>query len=460
MSTKLIQSYLIKCFRPILFLFQLISRIFWSGLNDRNIFLLPLNFWINFSPVFLWLLIFKNAGLIPKKIRPEIHVKLPYHLDNYMFNSFDLFGGSCLTVASLVLSSYLLYNYYYKQSNDRSPYFGIGPIDLDTSSSSSSSSASSIELEERGAKSDNLPPGDFQDESRIKPFSILTNLNHSDIANQTYKINENLLNHILINNYMPLNCWDKMPPILLLLSWFILNLDFLMAKSGLVSWKDNLAWFSYVLGHFLVPLFTAIYLYVFQTPGSLQLYGLGLGVQNIAGVMTHLLFPCAPPWFITLYGENKEANYDMPGYAAGLTRVTYATGTHLVDKGFHASPIVFGAVPSLHSAMAVMSCFFLCYYSRWNIVKVGICAFVVLQWWATIYLDHHWRLDLLVGMLYSIIVFTILKRGIFGTSLKISTKDERFYNARLNYDFKKGSTMGMRVFRNTKLQNFFDPLAV
>lgn len=447
-------TYLIKCGKPFLFVFQLLYRIFWSGLNERNIFQLTLNFWINFSPVFIWLLIFKNAGLIPKKIRPAIHVRLPYRLDNYMFNGFDQTFGSCITVLSFAVSSYLLYNFYYKQTPKKFLY--SQPKDENCSSS-----ISSIELEERGLMNDSPPaPGDFQDDSHIIPFSILTNLNHFDISKQTSQINDNLMTHIQLNNYTPLNCWDKVPPILLCLSWIILNIDFLMAKSGLVSWKDNLAWFSYVLGHFLVPLFTAIYLYVFQTPGSLQLYGIGLGLQNIAGVMTHLLFPCAPPWFITLYGEFKEANYDMPGYAAGLTRVKYATGTHLVDKGFHASPIVFGAVPSLHSAMAVMSCFFLCYYARWTIVKVGVCLFVVLQWWATIYLDHHWRLDLLVGLLYSITVFTMLKQGILGTSLKISKKDEQFYNARLNYDFKKGSTMGMRVFRNTKLQNFFDPLLV
>ena len=154
-----------------------------------------------------------------------------------------------------------------------------------------------------------------------------------------------------------------------------------------------------------------------------------------------------------MYGENAPANYDLPGYAAGLTRVDVALGTHLNSKGFHASPIVFGAVPSLHSAMAVMTFLFVSYYARWTVVKLISFAFVVLQWWATIYLDHHWRLDLFVGMCYALVWFSIMYKW------RLGKVNEVFLQLRMLYNFAKGSTMGMRVFRNTKLQWFFDPLS-
>ena len=185
----------------------------------------------------------------------------------------------------------------------------------------------------------------------------------------------------------------------------------------------------------------------------LKSYGWALGCQNICGVLTHLLFPCAPPWFIHLYGEDAYADYEMPGYAAGLTRVDVALGTHLNSKGFHASPIVFGAVPSLHSAMAVLTFLFVSYYARWTVVKILSFLFVVLQWWATIYLDHHWRLDLFVGMCYALIWFSIMYK------LRLRKVNESYLKLRLQYNFARGSTMGMRVFRNTKLQSFFDPLS-
>ena len=121
--------------------------------------------------------------------------------------------------------------------------------------------------------------------------------------------------------------------------------------------------------------------------------------------------------------------------------------------GFHISPIVFGALPSLHSAMAVMVFLFVSYYSRNMGVKIAYLLYVVLQWWATIYLDHHWRLDLIVGMLYSIASFSFLlfwSRG-------LSFVERNFILARKRCDFKNGSTAGMRIFRNTKLQTVFDP---
>ncbi|GMF07928.1 unnamed protein product [Ambrosiozyma monospora] len=177
---------------------------------------------------------------------------------------------------------------------------------------------------------------------------------------------------------------------------------------------------------------------------------MALGAQNIAGVFTHLLCPNAPPWFVHLYGDNAQANYDMPGYAAGLTRVDMAMGTHLNSKGFHKSPIVFGAMPSLHSAMAVQCFFFISWYTVWSWPKVGLFCFVVLQWWATMYLDHHWRLDLLVGMLYAIVSFTVFKRFMIRA-------EEKAVRARLQGNFKDSSTMGMRVFRGHWIARFFDP---
>lgn len=66
-------------------IFKFVVNFIKSGLNSRNILTLPLNFFINFSPIFIWLLIFKNAGLIPNEIRPDIHVSLIYNYDLLLF---------------------------------------------------------------------------------------------------------------------------------------------------------------------------------------------------------------------------------------------------------------------------------------------------------------------------------------------------------------------------------------
>lgn len=442
-----IQRVAAVAFAPLLCVVQFLWRVFWSGLNERNIITFPLNFFINFLPVFTWLLIFKNAGLIPKDIRPTIHVSLAYHLDEFMFSITKSPLGSLLTIAATVMGGWLLYLKIYRTATT---YKSLGLPTLSLTSLEDDIEMAEFDMSDT---KDFTAPGSFQNHHRIGPMEIVPNLQPVEISENAETINRKIVRHLRENNNnRPYNCWYYAPPALLAASWFVLNVDHWFLAPLTVP-KDVTAWFLYVIGHFCVPLFTAIWLYVFHAPGAIRLFSFALGAQNIVGVLTHLLFPNAPPWFIHKFGETAEANYDTKGYAAGLTRVKFATGTHTVTKGFHASPIVFGALPSLHSAMAVMCFFFVSYYSRWTISKVAVLAFVVLQWWATIYLDHHWRLDLIAGMAYSIVLYTIFLKWL------MPRVDDDFVAARLRFDFQRGSTMGMRVFRNTKLQNFFDPLS-
>ncbi|KAF3987965.1 hypothetical protein FT663_03506 [Candidozyma haemuli var. vulneris] len=441
---------------PLVFLFQLLNRIFWSGLNERSIFTMPLNFCVNFSPVFIWLLIFKNAGLIPKEIRPLIHVSLAHHVDDIVF---DVWGNpvtSILSLAALKLSAWGLYVWFFSKR-------GSETIESTACSSMSPSSQPALELSvfdeeedfdlNKSTQGEDCVPSGFQSHPRIGSLPFFPKLTQHDAALNARAINRELWHHMNEEGApTPFNCWQLTPPILLGASWILLNIDSSLAKN-ITETKDTIAWLSYVIGHFCVPLFTAIWLYVFHAPGALKCFGFALGAQNIAGVLTHLSFPNAPPWFIHKYGDDAHADYDTLGYAAGLTRAKFSTGTFMVNNGFHKSPIVFGALPSLHSAMAVMCFFFVCYYSRWISAKMLLFAFVFCQWWATIYLDHHWRLDLLVGLMYAIVSYTIFSKWL------MPRVDHEFAQARLRYDFSKGSTMGMRVFRNTKIQNFFDPMA-
>ncbi|EGW35137.1 uncharacterized protein SPAPADRAFT_58326 [Spathaspora passalidarum NRRL Y-27907] len=452
--------------RPFIFLYQLLSRIFWSGLNKKPIWRLILNFWIGFSTVFIWLLIFKNAGLIPHSIRPPIHVKLPVIMDHYMFSNMV---GSVFMILCLSSFSYLLFVKYYRPNNcqNLTKYLPIlnkrESIEIREESISSESSNSS-DLEDHfgldsfalDSTTSTIEPLSFiEPEDHVPPLEFFRTLSEAEITQRESETNAKIIDHLrATHSYQPRNCWYFAPPLLFFLSWGILNIDYWF-KDPINTQKDLLAWFSYVICHITVPIVTAVWLYVFHAPGAVKLYGLTLGIQNICGVLTHLVFPNAPPWFVHMYGENKEANYEMPGYAAGLIRVDIALGTHLHSKGFHASPIVFGAIPSLHSAMAVMTFFFVSYYARWTAVKVASFLFVVIQWWATIYLDHHWRVDLLIGLSYALFWFTIVKNVRFG----LNRVDEQFIKSRLRFDFAHGSTMGMRVFRNTRLQKFFDPLA-
>ena len=91
------------------------------------------------------------------------------------------------------------------------------------------------------------------------------------------------------------------------------------------------------------------------------------------------------------------ANYSMGGSPAGLARIDALFGWNLYSSTFTASPLVFGAMPSLHAGCATIEALFLGYVfprARWVIY-----SYVMWIWWATLYLQHHYAVDLIAGSL-------------------------------------------------------------
>lgn len=68
--------------------------------------------------------------------------------------------------------------------------------------------------------------------------------------------------------------------------------------------KDLLAWMPYGVLHFVLPVFTAILIAYFGPPGTLPVFARTFGYMNVAGVLTQLFFPCAPPCKLSVqYGN-------------------------------------------------------------------------------------------------------------------------------------------------------------
>lgn len=472
---------------------DIVKRLYFGVLNQRNILTLPLNFLVNFSPIFIWLAIFKNAALIPIEIRPKIHSKIAFFMDMYLFGDFwnellfqynddqyrlmtfissFAFVLVCLVLIPLIIWYFIYYvkrvSYNVLEWNDH-----------------------------------------------IFHFNHRSNLKRPRV--------------LFIPFFLPL------------FAFVLLTFDHFFAvqtKENFTKWKDLLAWFSYVILHLTAPILTAVYLYVFHPPGTVKCFALSLGFQNLMGVSTHLLLPMAPPWFLHLYGINdtQHVNYTQEGYAAGLTRVDSHLGTHLNTAGFHMSPIVFGAVPSLHSAMAFQCFLFLItrsatlknrfastsapgflytkdsedletgqvpnpdedstgdkdsdnnsivvreddgdvityvkYYdqdpqfiNKWYFAifnkailpRLLSTLFILLQWWATMYLDHHYRFDLFIGVLYALFIHIIINSLLLQP--RVLTPWINVRTGQCPDTKNEGRTLGMRVFENTRYEWFFDPLA-
>ncbi|KAG0043353.1 Aureobasidin resistance protein Aur1 [Gryganskiella cystojenkinii] len=170
--------------------------------------------------------------------------------------------------------------------------------------------------------------------------------------------------------------------------------------------KDILAWIPYGVLHFVLPFVVAGLIVFFGPPGTLPVFARTFGYMNVAGVLTQLLFPCAPPWYESHYGAWEPATYTMPGDPGGLARVDDILGTNMYKSTFTASPMVFGAFPSLHSACAWQLAFFLVFIFGPRSIPFAV-GYVFWIWWATMYLGHHYVVDLVGGAGYAVVAFWI-----------------------------------------------------
>ncbi|KAF9438204.1 Aureobasidin resistance protein Aur1 [Entomortierella beljakovae] len=179
-----------------------------------------------------------------------------------------------------------------------------------------------------------------------------------------------------------------------------------MLASTTSPFKDILAWIPYGVLHYVLPIVVAILIKFFGPPGTLPVFARTFGYMNVAGVLTQIMFPCAPPWYETRYGGFQPAEYNMPGDPGGLARVDDILGVEMYKTTFTASPLVFGAFPSLHSGDACLLAFFLVYVFGPRSIPFAM-TYIFWIWWATMYLGHHYVVDLVGGGAYAVVAFWI-----------------------------------------------------
>lgn len=184
------------------------------------------------------------------------------------------------------------------------------------------------------------------------------------------------------------------------------NLSQLLATST-TPFLDILAWLPYGLIHFGLPFFVAGMLFLWGPPTAVRSFGFAFGYMNLIGVVIQLMFPSAAPWYKLLHGLDP-ANYSMLGSPGGLGRIDTLLHLDLYTTNFSKnSPVVFGAFPSLHSGCATMDALFLSYlFPR---LQPLFFLYVTWLWWSTMYLTHHYFIDVIAGSTLSFIVFTYTK---------------------------------------------------
>lgn len=140
-------------------------------------------------------------------------------------------------------------------------------------------------------------------------------------------------------------------------------------------------------------------------------YAAAFLVMNLLADFTYVLYPAAPPWYVAKYGFLQPLAPVM-GDPAGLVRFDALLGVSLA-KGFYGmSPVVFGAIPSMHAGFSGLIFLYSFQLGKKWAVFFGI--YFLCMCFAALYLQHHYGIDLVVGTVYALIAYLFVEKWAAG----------------------------------------------
>jgi hypothetical protein len=164
--------------------------------------------------------------------------------------------------------------------------------------------------------------------------------------------------------------------------------------------------------YLFIPLLYVGYLYR-RDYAAMQRYAWSFLALNVAGFVTYHLYPAAPPWYFHANG----CGVDIAARASEgshLARVDHWLGFRYFHGLYGRSNDVFGAVPSLHVAYPLLMVIVGWDKHRWP-MRVAMIVFWLSTCCAAVYLDHHWVIDVVVGLTYTVAIYLavrwVLARG-------------------------------------------------
>lgn len=144
-----------------------------------------------------------------------------------------------------------------------------------------------------------------------------------------------------------------------------------------------------------------------QRPDALQLMWAMLWL-NLAGYLTYLVFPAAPPWYVDHYGLGQALLAAAPE-AGGAARFDALFGVQVFAGIYGRNANVFGAVPSLHVGQTFLAVLFAWRFGSLRVLATG---FWLLVTFGSVYLNHHYLVDGVVGMVFATIAMWITILGV------------------------------------------------
>jgi membrane-associated phospholipid phosphatase len=168
-----------------------------------------------------------------------------------------------------------------------------------------------------------------------------------------------------------------------------------------VRWYDYAA-FGVYMTYFFATLVVAAGLWVFAYH-RFRRYVAAVGLLTIAGFLTYVLFPAAPPWYASSHGALAPSER--------LTGIVWAhtlPGFSEVVRSSQALVNPVAAVPSLHAGFTLLIALSLWRSARWW-GRIPLAAYPLLMGFALVYFAEHYVVDILAGWVYALCVYVTVE---------------------------------------------------
>jgi len=132
---------------------------------------------------------------------------------------------------------------------------------------------------------------------------------------------------------------------------------------------------------------------------------------NVMALTTFYLYPAAPPWYVQQHGFAQPSG-TLFGTAGSLVNVDRLLQTRFFTTLWdNMNPNHFAAIPSLHGAYPIVIGIYL--YKKFKKWWPLILFYPLGTWFAAVYLNHHYIIDLIIGVVYIVIAYYITENILF-----------------------------------------------
>lgn len=166
--------------------------------------------------------------------------------------------------------------------------------------------------------------------------------------------------------------------------------------------------------HFAIPLVVGwVFWHTTDDRKIFYRYFYTLTVLNVMALLTFMIYPAAPPWYVYNYGFVQPAHTSFFGLSAGsLINVDKLFGTSFFSTVWDTfNPNHFAAIPSLHGAYPIVTAIFL--YQKFHRFKIWLTVYCVAVWWSAVYLNQHYIIDLMIGAGYVVIAYAVMENVLY-----------------------------------------------